>query len=865
MSKGQKRRAARPGTARSARTSGPRKPMSVSPWVSLLAQARAAASRSQWDAAVPLYERVVRERPDQLEALEALGVAALRRKQPAQALAWLSRAKRGAPQSARLLALLGRAQRSAGLLSEAIETYRKALALDAAQVALWLDLASSELEAGELPAALSSALRATELERGLAAGWQLASRILGAAGRVGEALAAARQALARNPWSAESHLLEAELLERSGAASAALLAWHAAALLPEGNSQARTAIERLSNLLGGADSELALLRARLDGVHGAGLELARWLAAHERPATAVAFLQAELSLTPDLELLAELATLLWQLGQRDRAERCLLRALELAPGDVATYQRLGAWLALESDFPGATPADQARWQRLLGECPDDVVALVNLGAAAQRSGRPSDAVPLLRRAVRLAPQQIEPYINLAAALCDLGAPQEANAAHRQALALDPARWAVQSNLLLNAHFTAHQNPEALLAEHQSYARALSEWLGPVQALHDHDADPERRLRIGYVSPDFHEHPIAHFLEPVLREHDRRRFEIHCYSDVAHPDAITRELRKHAAVYQECAGETDEALAARIRADRIDVLVDLCGHGLGNRLPVFARKPSPVQASWLGYFDTTGLAQIDYRIADEHSVPPGAERFWVERILRLPRSANCFQPRFSPDPAPPPCASRSFITFGCFSNPTKISRDAAAIFGRVLRGVPKSRLILKYHTCTDPGIVARFVRWFAEEGIGRDRIEFQGHAPFDRYLRAFAEIDIALDPFPYSGETTALHTLWMGVPVVALEGKTLAERLASRVLRVAGLQDWVAHTREDYVSIALGLAERSSELATTRCNLRARLLASPLLDHAGVTRDLEAAYREMWRTWCATLRPREPAALALHAP
>jgi predicted O-linked N-acetylglucosamine transferase (SPINDLY family) len=338
---------------------------------------------------------------------------------------------------------------------------------------------------------------------------------------------------------------------------------------------------------------------------------------------------------------------------------------------------------------------------------------------------------------------------------------------------------------------------------------------------------------------------------VLREHDSRAFEIYCYSDVARPDAVTARLCQHAAVYRDCAQETDEALADRIRGDQIDILVDLAGHGLGNRLPVFARKPSPVQVTWLGYFDTTGLDRVDYRIADEHSVPPGAERLFVERVVRLPRSSTCFLPPPSPAPAPPPCLARGAVSFGCFCNPSKITRAVAAVFGRILRRLPNSRLLLKYHTFVDPGIQARFVRWFAEEGVGRERLQFEGHAPIAGYLAAFAQVDVALDPFPYSGETTALHSLWMGVPLVALEGRTVAERLASRVLRVGGLEDWVARSSDEYVQIALGLASDPQALALTRRSLRQRLQASPLLDHRGVTRDLEAAYRRMWRSWCAS--------------
>jgi protein O-GlcNAc transferase len=828
--------------------------LSASPWVSLLSQARAAARKSEWEDADRLYQQVVAEQPDQLEALEALGRVALEQRQPARAVTWLRRAGRGAPRNARLLALLGRAQRQSGSLAEAIETEQQALELDPRQAEIWLELALAQFEARAFEPAVASCLRAIELEPAAAAPWHLSSQVFGTLGKLSEALRTERQALTRNPWFGAAHLGEGLLLERSGAPSAALISYFVASRLPESRAEAERQLERLSNELDalGTDAhspEVALVRSSFGAAPdaGAALALARQLREQQRIPAALLCFEFALSLAPGVESYRELAQLLWQVGQRERAQLQLLQALELDARDVDTYRELSAWLAGDLRFA----ADEARWQRLLAHCPEDVVALVNLGVAAQRMGRPSEAVPLQRRALQLRPDLIEPYINLGAALCDQGSPAQANAAHRQALAIDPTRWAVHSNLLLNAHFDPELSPEQLREQHWEFGRALSAWLGPVRLEFPSRPDAERRLRIGYVSPDFNDHPVAYFLEPVLREHDAQAFEVYCYSDVVRGDATTARLREHAAVYRACAEDTDDRLAERIRGDQIDILVDLAGHGLNNRLPVFARKPSPVQVTWLGYFDTTGLASIDYRIADAHSVPQEAERFFVERVERLPRSSTCFLPGPSPDPQPPPCLKRGYVTFGCFSNPSKITRDVAATFGRVLRGVPHSRLLLKYHTFADPGVQARFVRWFAEEGIARDRIQFQSHSPFAQYLMAFSEIDVALDPFPYSGETTALHTLWMGVPLIAREGRTVAERLASRVLRVGELHDWVARSSDDYVRIAHLLANDPAGLTATRRTLRDRLRASPLLDHAGITRELEAAYRGMWRRWCAS--------------
>jgi protein O-GlcNAc transferase len=829
-------------------------PTRVSPWVGLLSQARAAAQRAEWDVAARLYREVLTQKPDQPEALEALGTTLLRLQQPAQAARWLDRARQGTPSSARLLGLLARAQRQSGALADAIETYRRALAVDPRQAELWVELGLAQNEAREPLAAVESFSKAIQIEPHSARLWHALAHALSAAGRPAEALQAERRALAHNPWLAEAHLGEAALLERAGAHGAALLGYFVASLLPDAPLAASANLARLGTGPEGLDAATRAACAEVAEEVGAArtsaslaLALARQLSEQQREPAAVVCLQHALGLEPSIGVGLELAQALWRIGQHDRAQSQLLAALDSSPGDVEIYRLLGGWLASELRFS----AGEERWQRLIADCPQDVVALVNLGAAAQRMGRPSDAVLLGRRALALQPDLVEAYINLGAALCDQGSIDEAMAAHAQVLKLEPRRWAVRSNLLLNAHFDPGASPEELSSRHREFGRALCEWIGPARSGFDQSPDPERRLRIGYVSPDFNDHPVSYFIEPVLAHHEQKHFEIYCYSDVARADATTARLRRLPVVYRTCAEDDDTALAERIRGDGIDILVDLAGHGLNNRLPVFARKPSPVQVTWLGYFDTTGLPTMDYRIADAHSVPSGAERLFVEQVVRLPRSATCFLPRHDAPISPPPCLRRQHVTFGCFSNPAKINRDVAATFGRILRASADSRLLLKYHTFADPGIQARFVRWFAEEGIGRERILFQGHAPVEAFLATYGEVDIALDPFPYSGETTALHTLWMGVPLVALEGKTVAQRLASRVLRVAGLDDWVARSTDEYVRIAQRLGADRDALAAARQTTRDRLRASPLLDHRGFTRELEAAYRLMWQRWCAS--------------
>jgi protein O-GlcNAc transferase len=566
----------------------------------------------------------------------------------------------------------------------------------------------------------------------------------------------------------------------------------------------------------------------------------------KRWATAIGCFERALELAPSATAYHELGALFWGLGQAQLAQARFLRAFECADVDVHTYGRLEAWLSGQPGFSVAGPC----WRAILERCPDHVATLVNWGVTLQLQRLPSEAERLHRRALRLDPNCLPAHINLGSALCDQGRFPEASAVYRRGQQLDPLCAQLASNLLFSLHFDPSLSPETILAEHVQFGQRFGEALSRHARSFVRDRDPERPLRIGYVSADFRSHPVADFLEPVLAAHDRRAVEVYAYSDAPCPDAVTARLAGLVSHFIPCAGWPDAQLAERIRADPIDILVDLAGHTGNNRLLVFARKPSPIQVSWLGYFDTTGLTAIDYRIADEHSVPEAAERFFVERIVRLPRSANCFLHPESPEPAPAPCLRRGHVTLGCFNNPAKVTRGVVATFARILSQLPASRLILKYGTFDDPVLRDQYLRWFAEEGIAPGRIDLQGHSALPEFLASFAHIDVALDPFPHSGETTALHTLWMGVPLVALEGVTLVQRLASRVLRVAGLKEWVAHTTDEYVAIALSLARDPERLSSLRAGLRDRLKASPLLDHAGVTRELEAAYRKMWRRWCA---------------
>jgi protein O-GlcNAc transferase len=815
----------------------------------LLSQAQRLTRQRRWEDAARLYHELLGRTPDDVDALEGLGLLAVHAGRLAEGLDWLTRAKKQAPQNARVLANLGVAQRRNGLVREALESYREAAAI-APTVTTLVNLARAERDLGRLPEAIATFQRAVALDPKAVDAWSMLSNALREAGQLDSALRAARNALTHNPWHGQAHLNEGTALHRLGQLAEAVVSYWIASKVP---ASQKSASANLNVALGEpsaraltAAPELTLVRRLLEYPKDvdAMLTLGHRARDRGRTPTALCCLECAAEIAPKAATYLDIGALAWTLGQPDQAQLRMLRAFECDDVDVDTYRLFGRWLTLAQRFHLGRPA----WRAILERCPDDPMALINLGVACQRRGFPTEAERLQRRALALDARSVEASVNLGVALNDQGRTRDAIEVYRDALAQRPDTVLLASNLLFTLHFDPELSPETIFAEHLAFGRSFAEPLREQRAF-TQSRDPNRRLRVGYVSADFRWHPVSYFLDPVLAEHDPASVEVYCYSDVDRPDEVTRRFAGLAQRFTPCRRWSDARLAERIAADQIDILVDLAGHTGSNRLLVFARKPAPIQVSWLGYFDTTGVSAIDYRIVDEHSMTVEAERFFVERVVRLPRSSNCFRSTATPDPAPPPCLERGHITFGCYNNPSKITRAVIAAFARILHEVPRSRLVLKYAMFDDRAVRDRYQSWLEAEGVASERVDFRGHSSINQFMASFADMDIALDPFPYSGETTAVHTLWMGVPLVALEGTTLVQRLASRVLRVAGLDDYVASSLDDYVRIARSLAAAPERLAAERQGLRGRLRASPLFDHRGVTRDLEAAYRSMWQAWC----------------
>lgn len=491
--------------------------------------------------------------------------------------------------------------------------------------------------------------------------------------------------------------------------------------------------------------------------------------------------------------------------------------------------------------------------------PKSAEAFWALGAFLESRGRSSEAEKPLRRAIALDPRMAAAYVSLGNTFQSRWRFEEMEAAYRKALALKPDLPAVRESLgsipLMNMLYDAKAAPEAIYARHRAWGEdVVTELRGVIASAPPfaNARDPDRRLRVAYFSPDLRYHAVSFFFQPLLAHHDPAAVEVFCYGELEKPDVVTTYLQGLGGIWRNTYQIDDAALRAQIRADAIDIAIDLAGHTGGNRLRALAAKPAPVIATWLGYPATTGLASVDWRLTDALADPPGQEAFHTEKLKRLPDVFLCYSAYMTPVPevAPLPAATRGSVTFGSFNSPQKISPPTIDAWARILDAVPGSRLILKSIAFIEPTRQQYFRDRFAERHITADRIELrQPQRALADHLGSYAEIDIALDPFPYNGTTTTCEAMWMGVPMVSLIGDRHAGRVGFDLLSQVGLAELAAADVDTYVANAVALANDATRLQRMRGELRERMRASPLCDATRFTRNFETALRDMWRHWC----------------
>jgi protein O-GlcNAc transferase len=538
---------------------------------------------------------------------------------------------------------------------------------------------------------------------------------------------------------------------------------------------------------------------------------------------------------------------LTELGRLDDAVVSCRRALEINPDYAAAHTNLGVALYDLGRLEDAV----ACYRRALEINPDMVEAHGNLGAALLDLGRLDDAAASNRRALEVKPDYAMAHMNLGNCLKELGRFDDAAARYRRALELKPDFIQAHSNLVLSLLYHSGNEAEVIDAELRRWNERHAVPLTSLILSPTNDPSPERRLRIGYLSSDFKLHSVAFFLLPLLEAHDHRQVHVTCYSANACSDDVTIRFRACTDEWCDLVGRSDDDIARQIREDRIDLLVDLSGHTAGNSLPVFARKPAPIQVSYLGFPVATGLDTIDHRFTDHWADPLGATDV-TEQLVRLPETAWCFSPLSgSPPVGELPAAHCRHVTFGCFNNFAKVTEEMLRLWVRILQRVPGSRLALKNSVVRQASVAQRVLTFFSQQGIGTDRLELLPRtlSPLE-HLHCYHGVDLALDTFPYHGTTTTCEALWMGVPVITLAGSRHVARVGVSLLSNVGLPELVAYSVEDYVEKAAALACDLRRLGALRAGLRERMQRSPLMDGAKFARGVEAAYRAMWRGWCA---------------
>jgi protein O-GlcNAc transferase len=710
---------------------------------------------------------------------------------------------------------------------------------------------------------LDEAMRCYDAAVGLAPDFARAhmnrGNILLARGASKEALSAYGRALEIDPNYAAAHYNAGNAYARLNHHDAACSAYEKAVELDPKFTDAHVALGCTLEELGQVDKAAASYRKALEiapnyaEVH---CNLGRTLLAPGRQEEAIASFQRATELQPNnAEVLLILGTAQKARGYLEAAQTSLMKAHEASPDNIEILLHLGD-TCLELEQAGHA---LACYRKVVEIDSKNAVAHNNMGNVYFSLGQFFEAEASYRRAVELQPDFSAAHGNLGCVMKDIGQPLESLQSLRRAIEIAPDDCTVRSNLLFIGHLMEDKSPTELFKEAKAFGKIAAQKAKPATSWNS-TPNSARRLRVGFVSGDLQFHPVGFFIEGVLhalKSRNSGELEIFAYANNARVDPATLRIKNHCDHWREIFGRMDNEIAEMIQQDGIDILIDLSGHTARNRLPVFAWKPAPIQVTWLGYFASTGLEAIDYLIADPWTLPGSEEIYFTETIWRLPETRLCFTP---PDVnvviRSLPALSEQTITFGCFNNLNKMNDKVVATWARVLSEVPNSRLFLKarqlYQSASSSSSPVReaVIKQFADYGIESSRLVLEGPDVRENYFAAYNRVDIALDPFPYTGGTTTAEALWMGVPVLTLAGKDFLARQGVGLLMNAGLNDWVANDLDDYVARAVAHSKDIDKLSVLRSRLREQVLASPVFDASRFAMHFEAALRGMWQKWCS---------------
>ncbi len=761
-----------------------------------------------------IYQQILQVDPNQPVAYQLLGVIAQQDHRRGEAIACFRRAIELAPDYAEAYGNLGATYTDMGKMDEAVDCYRRAIEIQPKYHQAHNNLGLALKGLGKFDQAIASFRHALELKPDYVNALNNLGNALKEQGNSEAAIETFGQALKLNPQFVEAHNNLGNAYSDLGELDLAFDCYQKALRLRPEIGETHSNIGNLFKKRGELEKAIAYYRR--------ALEL--------KPNYAIAHNNLGVAFNEEGRLL--------------EAVPAFRKALELEPNYVEALGNLGQTL---SDLGDLTEA-MTCYQRELALNPQNPDIYVKIGNVCKDQGKLDEALSYYFKALKMKPNHPDAHNNVGNVYKDQGKLDEAIASFQQALELTNGYYPIHSNVVYTQLFTDAADQETVYQQHQNwnqrYAEPLAEQIKP----HENEKSTHRRLRIGYVSPDFRTHPVGRFISPLLEAHNRQKFEVFCYASVRRPDAVTDRCRLHADTWRNAAAFSDEKLADQIRQDQIDILIDLTMHMGSHRLLTFARKPAPVQVTYLAYCGTTGLGTIDYRLTDPYLDPhTDTSSFYSEKSVHLPETYWCYEPpTVTPVSQPLPVAKPGQITFGSFNNFCKVGPKVLATWAKILQAVPHSRLVI--HTQAGShrdNIVASFV----EQGISKDRLVFMGYLPMDQYLGVLQQTDIALDPFPYSGGTTTCDALWMGTPVVSLAGSTAVGRGGLSILTNIGLPELVAHSPEEYIKIAAALAEDRDRLSDLKAGLRERMQTSPLMDKTRFAQNVEAAYQQMWKEYC----------------
>lgn len=742
-------------------------------------------------------------------------------------------------------------QHQAGHLAEAERLYRQIIAIDARHADSLHLLGVLATQTGRPEIGVDLIGRAIRLRKDVHFYHGNLANALRACGRLDDAATHYKRALALKPDYAEAHNNLGSLFKGQGKTEQAVTHLRRALALDAGYADAHNNLGHALQLQGRSDEAIACYQRAIalnPNLAQAHANLGHALKEQGKLDQAAAAFERAVALAPDIaEVHADLANVLKAQGRADEAVTSYERAIALKPDYAEAYNNLGSTLQDQGKLDRAV----ACYERALSAKPDLAQAYYNLGTVRKYEGRLDDAAACFEQAIAREPAHAPALCDLAAIRMALGEFAGARELYSRAIAARPRETLARRFFLASLLYDPDLTTDAVFAEHQRIGASLAPPPGTPRPSFAPRRDPNRKLRVGWLSADMHDHPVMRNLLPIFEHRDRTRFEDVFYAEPAQPNPIQAALRREAAGWCPTAGLTDAQVAERIRTDEIDILMLLAGHFDRNRPQVAALRPAPVQVS---IFDpaTSGLAAMDYLVVDTVMTPAHRTEQFTERPLRLPNLYLHARPTDVPDPAPPPVLAADRITFGCFNNPTKLNDRVLDLWARLLDRLPNSRLMLRYfNQFQSPALRARVERIMAGRGVDLSRLDLGGtHVPAEGHMAQYAKVDIALDPFPFTGSTTTFEALWMGVPVVSLIGDSVVSRWTFSMLSKVGLGDLAAATPDEYVAIAERLATAPERLVRLRSDLRATVGSSLLCDARRTTRHLERAQRAIWRRWCA---------------